>query len=56
MDLSHTLARKETKQPTSKLAEKKLLEQKLKILHRTTDKRGIKRNTVKRKQEDGNRK
>ena len=40
MNLSHTLASNETKQPTI-LAEKKLLQQKLNILHHTTDKRGI---------------
>ena len=50
MNLSHTLASNETKQPTSILAEKNLLQQKLNKLHHTTDKRGIERNTATRKQ------
>ena len=54
MNLSHTLARNETKQPTSTLAEKVLLQQKFNILHHTADKRGRERNTATRKQKDGN--
>ena len=41
MNLRHTLASNETKQPTSILAEKILLQQKLNILHHTTIKWAI---------------
>ena len=54
INLSHTLASNEPKQPTSILAEKNLLQQKLKILHHTTDKRGLEENTVTLKQKDRN--
>ena len=43
MNLSHTLARNETKQQTSILAERNLTTAKFNI-HHTTDKRGIERN------------
>ena len=52
MNLSHTLARNETTQQTSILLEI-LLQQKLNILHHTTDKREIEGNKVTRKQKDG---
>ena len=54
MNLSHTLARNETKQQTSILAERNFTTAKLNILHHTTNKRGIERNKVTRKQKDGN--
>ena len=55
MNLSHTLASNETKQQTSILAEKNLLQtKKLNILHHTTDKRRIERSTVTGKQKVGN--
>ena len=54
MNLGHTLASNETKQPTIILDEKNLLQQKLNKLHHTTDKRGIERNTATCKQKDGN--
>ena len=41
MNLNHTLASNETKQPTSILAEKFLLQQKLNTPHHKTDQRGI---------------
>ena len=51
MNLSHTLARNETtNQHTSREI---LLQQKLNILHQTTDKRGIEGNKMTRKQKDG---
>ena len=53
MSLNHTLARSEIKQPTTILA-KKMNTANLIIIHHTTDKRAIGRNTTKRKQEDGN--
>ena len=56
MNLSHTLAINDSKQPTSKLAAKIFLQQKLNILHHTTYKRGIGRNAAKRKQKEGNEK
>ena len=54
MNLSHTLASNEAKQLTSILAEKKLLQQKFNIIHHTTNKRAIERNTETPKQMDGN--
>ena len=56
MNLSHTLARNETKQPTSKLAESKFTTAKLNILHHTRYKRGIEGNTATRKQKGRKRK
>ena len=53
MNLSHTLARNETKQQTSILAERNITTGKLNILHHTTNKRGIEGNKVTRKQKDG---
>ena len=50
MNLSHTLARNETKQQTSILAETNSTTAKLNILHHTTNKRGIERNKKTRKQ------
>ena len=50
MNLSHTLARNETKQQTSILAERNFTTAKLNILHHTTIKRGKERNKVTRKQ------
>ena len=41
MNLSHTLARNETKQQTSILAERNFTTPKLNILYHTTNKRGI---------------
>ena len=54
MNLSHTLASNETKQLTIVLTEKKITTAKLNILHHTTDKRAIERNTETRKQEGRN--
>ena len=56
MNLSHTLARNETKQPTSILAESYFTTAKFNKLHHTTNKRGIERNKVTRKQEGRKRK
>ena len=56
MNLSHTLARNETKQQTSILAERNFTTPKLNILHHTTNKRGIERNKVTRKQKGRKRK
>ena len=50
INLSNTLASNETKQPTRILAEKKLLRQKLIILHHTTYKQATGKKTAKRKQ------
>ena len=50
MNLSHTLARNETKQQTSILAKRNFTTAKLNILHHTTNKGGIERNKVTRKQ------
>ena len=54
MNISQTLARKDTKQPNSIVAEKKITTAKLNIKLHTTDKRGIERNKAKRKQKGGN--
>ena len=56
MNLSHTLARNETKQQTSILAEGNSTTAKLNILHHTTSKRGIERNKKTRKQRGRKRK
>ena len=48
MNLSHILAKNETKQPTSTLEEKNSLQQKLNILYHTTSRLGIERNKVTR--------
>ena len=56
MNLSHTLARNETKQQTSILAERNFTTAKLNILHHTTNKRGIERNKKTRKQRGRKRK
>ena len=53
MNLSHTLARNETKQQTSILAERIFTTGNLNILHHTTNKRGIEGSKVTRKQKDG---
>ena len=53
MNLGHTLARNETKQQTSILAERNFTTAKLNKLHHTTNKRGIEINKVTRKQKDG---
>ena len=53
MNLSHTLLRNETKQQTSILAERNFTTAKLSILHHTTNKGGIERKKVTRKQKDG---
>ena len=53
MNLSHTLARNETKQQTSILAERNFTTAKPNILHHATNKRGIERSKVTRKQKDG---
>ena len=44
INLRHTLASNETKQPTSILSEQILLQQKLNILHHTTYKQAIGKN------------
>ena len=49
MNLSQTLARNETKKSTS-IPAKIIVQQKLKLLYYTTDKRGKQRNTATRKQ------
>ena len=56
MNLIHTLACNETKQQTSILAERNFTTAKFNILHHTTDKRGIERNKVTRKQKGRKRK
>ena len=55
MNLSHTLAKNETKQQTSILAGN-FTTAKLNILHHTTNKRGIERNKKTRKQRGRKRK
>ena len=55
MNLSHTLARNETNQQTSILAERNFTTAKLNI-HHTTNKRGIERNKKTRKQRGRKRK
>ena len=56
MNLSHTLASNETKQQTSILAERKFTTAKLNILHHTTNKQGMEKNKVTRKQQGRKRK
>ena len=56
MNLSHTLARNETKQQAGILAERNFTTAKLNILHHTTNKRGMGRNKKTRKQRGRKRK
>ena len=56
MNLSHTLGRNETKQQTSILAERNFTTTKLNILRHTTNKWGVERNKVTRKQKGRKRK
>ena len=56
MNLSHTLARNETKQQTSILAERNFTTAELNILYHTTNKRDIGRNKMTGKQKGRKRK
>ena len=56
MNLSYTLAKNETKQQTSILAERNFTTAKFNIIHHTTDNRWIERSKVTRKQKGRKRK